>query len=939
MAEPFVGRGAELAVLDRQLERVANGHGGFVLLAGPAGSGKSALARHFAATRQARSIFVSGDADETALSGGLCEQIARRLAGPQALTLRDLLKSQPADALYLGSALLDALRAQLGEYPLAVVVDDAQWGDELSLKSISFAARRLASDPVLCIAITSSADVGALPPGLVRLAVDRGSRLDLSGLTRDDVMALARQSGAGRLPSRAAQRLRDHTDGLPVYVCELLHDLPASVLRAPGTILPAPRSLTDLIAARLAACREDTERLVVAAAVLGSGCTLADAAALARLTDPLAALAEATSRHLLAERENLDGQLCEFPHEIVRAAVYRGVAVDRRASLHQDAVALRPGSAGLTHRVAGRRGTDESLARDLVAQARADLAAGLAREAAGHLLASIQVTGPGPARDARLVSAVQILADLGDAAAASSYAGQIIHMPESVDRTAVLARLAVLAGDSGRGAELLAAAWQVAGPEDGRSGHALAATACELALLLLRQRRGTDALCWAERAAAAAPSGLIRACSKVVAATCLAMGGRLDLGRALLEAELAGGLQGPGAALTRAGLATLLVWDDELDAACSSVSAALEQAAVTRLPLAHVLEARLLEVTLRVRRGSFDEAISAAEQLVSLAEDLDQGWILSRAYAAAVVPYAVRGQWQRAARHIEAAVDAARGTNSAALDLVSARVSLAFARDDLDGIIAAAEPLTADLALIGELEPALLGFWPLFVQALVRAGRTDEAEQALLPFERLATTRSRRSAVGIAARARAVIEAARQHHDLARDWFLASIESLSEVGMPFEEALTRLEYGRFLRRQSQPRAAQREIGQARQAFALLSARPFLTWCDQEAGGQAGPAGQGELPLTPRQLAVAQAVAVGKSNRQVATDLYVTVKTVEFHVTQILSRLGIDSRGEIARALARGDGRAQGDPGDSLLLLAAGPGRPGADLLCEAKNQG
>lgn len=315
------------------------------LFCSPAGSGKSALARHFAATRQARSIFVSGDADETALSGGLCEQIARRLAGPQALTLRDLLKSQPADALYLGSALLDALRAQLGEYPLAVVVDDAQWGDELSLKSISFAARRLASDPVLCIAITSSADVGALPPGLVRLAVDRGSRLDLSGLTRDDVMALARQSGAGRLPSRAAQRLRDHTDGLPVYVCELLHDLPASVLRAPGTILPAPRSLTDLIAARLAACREDTERLVVAAAVLGSGCTLADAAALARLTDPLAALAEATSLHLLAERENLDGQLCEFPHEIVRAAVYRGVAVDRRASLHQDAVALRPGSA------------------------------------------------------------------------------------------------------------------------------------------------------------------------------------------------------------------------------------------------------------------------------------------------------------------------------------------------------------------------------------------------------------------------------------------------------------------------------------------------------------------------------------------------------------------------------------------------------------------
>ncbi|MFZ0754813.1 MAG: helix-turn-helix transcriptional regulator, partial [Trebonia sp.] len=114
----------------------------------------------------------------------------------------------------------------------------------------------------------------------------------------------------------------------------------------------------------------------------------------------------------------------------------------------------------------------------------------------------------------------------------------------------------------------------------------------------------------------------------------------------------------------------------------------------------------------------------------------------------------------------------------------------------------------------------------------------------------------------------------------------------------------------------QRRAAARDIGAARVLFGALGAEPFLARCDQELGASPAPAqghghdhGHGQdhghlrPPLTARQLSVAQAAAAGKTNRQIAAELYISVKTVEFHLAQILARLDVDSRTEIARALA------------------------------------
>jgi predicted ATPase len=322
--EPFVGRTAELAELRRQFELAMASQGRVVVLEGLAGGGKTALIGRFLQgwARRPETVLVSGDETELALAGGLLGQLVEQSGEAAGAELAALLAGGHADPLSAGSAVLTLLRARAGATPLVIVVDDAQWGDDLSLRALSFAARRLAADPVLCVVACRPDGLARLPAGLVRAAVERGARLALAGLNTAEVTELAELTGltglteltgltgppgAGRLPGRAAERLREHTDGIPLYVRELLHNLPGQMLRAPGVALPAPRSLHALVGFRLTECTADAESLVVAAAVLGADCDLADAAALAGLDDPLPALQEAIGQRLLAEQPVADG--------------------------------------------------------------------------------------------------------------------------------------------------------------------------------------------------------------------------------------------------------------------------------------------------------------------------------------------------------------------------------------------------------------------------------------------------------------------------------------------------------------------------------------------------------------------------------------------------------------------------------------------------------
>jgi len=197
--------------------------------------------------------------------------------------------------------------------------------------------------------------------------------------------------------------------------------------------------------------------------------------------------------------------------------------------------------------------------------------------------------------------------------------------------------------------------------------------------------------------------------------------------------------------------------------------------------------------------------------------------------------------------------------------VANARTAIAVASDDPAAVVAAVGEL-GDLGRLAWLEPTRLTFWPVHGYALARLGRPDEADQVLRPFEELARLRARRSAMAAAGRARGFLEATRRRPVAACAALTGSVENLEGLGMPFEEAQTRLEYGRFLRHIGQRRRAARELSAARSLFAALGARPFRDRCDGELGddGRSLPL-DSQPPLTPRQLIVARAVACGRSN--------------------------------------------------------------------------
>jgi DNA-binding CsgD family transcriptional regulator len=914
MGEPFVGRDSELTLLARQFSVAAGGHGRLVLVAGPPGVGKTALIRRFLAARDAQAIWVSGDAEETPLAGGLLEHMARAADNPEAGLLSSLLAAGGADPLSAGSALLGMLRSGPAARPRVLVVDDAHWGDELSLKALGFAARRLAGDPVLCVITTRPEELHRLPAGLLRASGDYGERLELAGLALREIEVLAGALGVGRLSRRAAERLREHTGGIALHLTELLHDLPAAVLRDPGSVLPAPRSLATLVLSRLATCAPDTGHLVVAAAVLGQECRLSDAAALAGLDDPLPALQEAIGQRLLTETSRADGRGCAFAHALIRAAVYRDIGVSRRAALHRAAAGLTAGPASLAHRVAGCQGADESLASDLETQAHRELAAGQRGEAAEHLLAAVRVGGHAGGRDRRLLAAVWLLIDAGDAARASVQAGEVAELPVSARRDLTLGRLALLSGDVGAAGRWLSGAW--AGPAQGADApesadagdlgpvpdEARAVAACELALMLLGHHRAGEAVGWAQRAVGTQATGFTRACSHSVLGACYALTGRGDQATALLRSEVENCEDPRSEAMVRVGLGSVLLWTDDPGGAAAELAAVADLERPDGLPLADLLVARRHKVLADYRRGAWEQAAAGAERLVALADDLDLGWMLCGAHGAAVYIHAGRGQWDRAAAHAQgAARHAPPGSLAGLLEVVNAATALAVARDDPAAGLEAAGPLRGHLEELASLEPTLLGFWPCYAQALARCERAGEADRVLRPFEEIARSRARQSALAAAARVRAYLTVIQGRPEAARAHYAEAAGLLAGLGMPFEEALTRLDYGRLLRRLGQRRAALRELSAARSALAALGARPFLQRCEAELGTSPVVPVPAQ-PLTPRQLAVALAVAEGKTNRQVADELYVTTKTVEFHISQILARLGIDNRTQIAAAL-------------------------------------
>jgi DNA-binding CsgD family transcriptional regulator len=206
----------------------------------------------------------------------------------------------------------------------------------------------------------------------------------------------------------------------------------------------------------------------------------------------------------------------------------------------------------------------------------------------------------------------------------------------------------------------------------------------------------------------------------------------------------------------------------------------------------------------------------------------------------------------------------------------------------------------------GVREPGVMPWRDLYAEALLRLGRIEETEEVLVKLEGLAKERELASGMAAAARVRGDVEASRGEWELARAAFQGGLEQANEVGMPFLRARLALDYGAFLRRTGQRRQAVAILEEAAELFGSLRSEPFLQRCERElegSGRQRAPRGTSHLTLTPQELTVARLIARGLTNRAAASELVLSVKTIEYHLSNLYAKLGVGSRTQLIARLA------------------------------------
>jgi DNA-binding CsgD family transcriptional regulator len=889
----FVGRQSELRLLSERLAEARLGHPQVVYVEADPGAGKSTLlSRFLGALTDTAVLEAGGDEDETLLTYGIVDQ------------LQSGLRTEPGtDPMAVGAQLLDLLdRLQAEGEVVVLAIDDLQWADRSSSRAVLFALRRLRADKVLTIVSTRLG--GLVDPGWSRFMGGdaRVTRIRLSGLTASDLIELANALGLGALSQRGAAQLVAHTEGNALYCRALLDEIGAAGLNASDGGLPAPKELSSVILARMAALSTATQAFLAAASVLGQHASRATIASVAQLSGAGDEADEAVASGLL-EANQIPTEL-GFPHPLYRAAVYDDLSPGVRRGLHARAAAVVVGGQRLAHRVAAAVGPDEQLAGELESAAVANADLGELVAAAWAFERSAHLSPDAGQRERRLLDAagVQLIA-ADNAGAARTLAA--CH-GSSARRDALSGLLGVYTGSLDAGNRLLAA-WESHDP--GTESEIGARAATSLANWMVLSGRSDQALMWADRAVdGTLPGSALHTRARVAQAFAMSAAGRSLDGLAALGLLPAFGNEVQAAAtdaLIMRGMLKLFV--DDLAGAIADLGVAAARlhnglpASYPGMCLSDLSDAHF-------RRGDWDAAVTHAQLATSLAMDTDRPVDLARAHARAVQVLAFRGQWADADAHARAARAAAerfpRALTTAAAAM--AGTSLAFARGDWAGVIDAAEPVrAAGPPSVGGL-PGVLNWRAFEADALVGLGRVVDAERALDEFDSAVSHGGPGSAVLALARCRGNLAAAIGDETAAEQAFSQARSVTTTAPMPFEVALLNLDDGRCLSGFGHGPAAVARLEEAHKTFCHLGADPFVQACAKElAALQVTVAGQGPaalLGLSRAELAVARLVATGLTNRQAAAELYVSVKTVEYHLRNCFMKLDISSRRELSALL-------------------------------------
>jgi DNA-binding CsgD family transcriptional regulator len=905
LATEFVGRTAEMDALRAAFADARAGRPRVVLVEGEAGIGKTALLRHFLrGVGRATTLWASGDEDELDLEFGVVEQLWAAMpdavAGARSAT-------RGTDSLAAGADLLAGIGALQRHGAVVVVIDDLHWADATSVRALLFVVRRLRTDHVLFLVAARSRTLPRLGEGWTKVLTDlpRANVVRLEGLSETQVRELAAAHDR-TLPASAGERLRQHTGGNPLHVRALLSELPAEALQVDVGDLPAPHSYAATVVTRLARLPQPAQTVVAAASVLGMRAALRSVAAVSGVAETTVAAEQAAEFDLLQLTGGPAGGEVSFPHPLVRAAVYDHLPRPLRRTLHRAAVEVVEGPAVLRHRVAAAEGVDEDLARELLEAAERNVAAGAVLRAASYLESAAQVD-PDPVRaDRCMCRAIEALLIAGDTQGAAARGSRLREGQPSLYRRYVSALLTASSGDIGGGMAELRAVAEAVSPDQDADLFARVAAALGLFHSMLGEDEATIA--WAARAHAIPErTAGVDSLAREAHAWACARAGRIGEALAMLadcSPDRAQPMPFETELLAIRGV--LHDWAGDATAAIRDLRA-VERWVRNGFPVTSIVLVYSALADAEFRAGAWDNAATHVELAVSLGEGMRFGWYLPYAHQVAAQLYAVRGERPYAVTHVAAARSAANAgrtpENMAYAALAEAEP--AWVAGDWAAVDAALRPFGEPSGAPIADRPNLAIWRYRLAEAWIGLDRPADALQLL---DRATPPPVGGTHPADEVRLRALAVRRQGDVDGAAALFASGMASLDGAPGTLAGALLMLDYGRFLLGTGEPAAAIAPLRSARAILDRLGAAGFEPACDQAlAECDVHPdrrlSTDGWDVLTARERVVARLVADGATNREVAAQLYLSVKGIEYHLGNIFAKLAITSRRQLRSALA------------------------------------
>ncbi len=830
------------------------------------------------------------------------------LPGPQMLAIDQVLlrtdNGAVTDQRAVAAAFLSVIERFAERGPVLLAIDDLQWLDPSSIHVLAFAARRLTGPVGILGSVRTEAGEGARATWLQLPRPEAINRVRLNPLSVHELHA-AVASRLRRSFSRPAMgRIHEVSGGNPFYAIELARALNE---RSPGaTIASLPRTLSDVVRSRLGSLNPDVHEALLAASCMAAPTVELVSRATISDDDRLVELLEiAESKGIIA----IDGNRIHFAHPLLARGVYTQAALARRRSMHRrlaefvDEPELRARHLAL----ASTNGDDVTL-RALDKAAESARARGAPAAAAELMDLAIGLGGDSPER--RLRSALHHF-DAGDHERAATVLQETIdRLPHGDLRAEALCRLAVVRLYT-EGFFETTRVLQHALSDTGDDSPLRVQILITLAYSLMHGNQIQEGKDTAAQAVADAerldqPHLLSLALGMRVTLGFMAGEGFDDvsLGRALeLEDQ-----QTVTPLVFRPSVqnALLLEWTGELDRARVALEAIRLRCMENGEEGEYVFIAQHVVMN-AIWRGDFVNASLVAEDAMEQARQLGGNTPLFLAHGMRAPLAAFAGQEAETRRSIDEALEIGRRTGTFRLRerLLGALAFLEVSLGNYEAAVDAAAPMLSDFD--PESTPTELpgaAFLPDAIEALVQLGRLAEAEPLIEALERNGRTFDRPWMRAVGARGRAMLLAARGDLDGAHAAARRARAEHERVAMPFDTARTLLLLGQLERRQRKKESASATLQEALAAFERLG---VPLWADRAraelARANVGPNRTGQL--TPSEQRVAELAASGMKNRDVASALFISPKTVEANLARIYRKLGIKSRAELGRHIGRG----------------------------------